>query len=70
METPWFVLEWFRRMPYHQIAELTVWMDTQADVKLAFEKAIGEALAEDENEPAVVNPVDTMSCVDEDPSWY
>lgn len=57
MKSPDFLLDWFRRMPYHQIAELTIWMDAQADLHQAFEKAIEEGI----EEPTTVDcPFDTM----------
>ena len=68
MQTPHFVLDWFQRMPYHQMAELTVWMDQQADLKQAFEKAIGESLPHDE-EPPIANPFDTMDWGTIEPSY-
>ena len=58
MTTPEFLSEWLSRMPYHQIAELTIWMDAQKDVKRAIEDAIGESLHDDEI--TVANPFDTI----------
>ena len=58
MQTPGFILAWLRRMPYHQIAELTVWMDAQQDVKKAIERAIAKSL---EDEETIVEGYDLWS---------
>ena len=44
MKPPEFLLNWFRRMPYHQIAELTVWMDAQPDLSKSIEEGISLSL--------------------------
>ncbi len=51
MKTPDFLIEWFKQMPYHQIAELTLWMDEQTNINAAIEKAIGDALKDDDAVP-------------------
>ena len=44
MKPPEFLVDWFRRMPYHQIAELSVWMDAQPDLSKSIEEVIGASL--------------------------
>ena len=46
---PFFLREWIERMSYHQIIELTLWMDSQSDVRLSIEKVIGESLEDNED---------------------
>lgn len=46
---PFFLREWINEMPYHQISELTLWMEAQSDVRLSIEKVIEESLEEDED---------------------
>lgn len=62
MKPPEFLVDWFRQMPYHQIAELTIWMDAQPDLSKSIGGAIGFALeSPDETlDPLIDCPFDTI----------
>ena len=67
MKPPEFLLDWFRRMPYHQIAELTVWMDAQPDFSKSIEEVIGISL--ESCEPLIDCPFDTIDWGTAEP-WF
>ena len=47
-DVPSFLREWIERMPFHQIAELTLWMDSQKNVRESIEEMIGWSLEDEE----------------------
>lgn len=57
MKPPEFLIDWFRQMPYHQLAELTIWMDAQEDLNKAIEEAIRQSL----EEPKIIGFEDLIS---------
>jgi len=53
---PEFLADCLGHLPYHQIAELTIWMDKQKDVRQSIEQIISESLPTVEEEIPETNP--------------